>query len=98
MAELKEGFLDKDTLRKKFNGIEKNVRALLADVKIIKEKEPEEDTGMFTKRTMPPTNCASCEKGINNLLTGNADHQNWKKLPFREPNERIARVSKAIHL
>ena len=60
----------------------------------IRDREPEEDTGMFTKK--PLANCASCEKNINNLLTSGADHQNWNRLPFREPNERIARYAQGF--
>ena len=48
---------------------------------------------MLTKSKVTLTRCASCEKGINNLLTGPSEHQNWNRLPFREPNEMIARVS-----
>ena len=49
---------------------------------------------MFTKK--PLANCASCEKSIHNLLTNGADHQNWNRLPFREPNERIARYAQGF--
>ena len=60
----------------------------------LRDKEPEEDTGMFTKK--PLANCASCEKNITNLLVNGADHQNWNRLPFREPNERIARYGQGF--
>ena len=57
----------------------------------MRDKEPEEDTGMFSKAKLPAANCASCDKNITNLLNGPGEHQNWNRLPFREPNERIAR-------
>jgi hypothetical protein len=38
-------------------------------------------------------NCASCDKGIVNLNGMRAEHISWNRLPFREPNERIAKVS-----
>ena len=60
-------------------------------VTFLREKEPDPDVGMLTKSNL--TKCASCEKGITNLLVTAAEHQNWNKLPFRDPNERIARVS-----
>lgn len=41
-------------------------------VTFLKDKDPEPDVGMFTKNSM--TKCASCEKGIVNLLTGAAEH------------------------
>ena len=44
---------------------------------------------MFSKKIL--ANCASCDKNITNLLQNGSDHQNWNRLPFREPNERIAR-------
>jgi len=55
--------------------------------------KPEEESGMFTKKYVGPVNCASCEKNITNLLGERVDYHAWKRLPFREPSERIARVS-----
>ena len=49
---------------------------------------------MFTKKYVGPVDCASCEKGIVNLNGLRAENVAWNRLPFREPNERIARVSK----
>ena len=54
---------------------------------------PDEESGMFTKKYVGPVNCASCEKNITNLLAQPVDYHVWKRLPFREPSERIARVS-----
>jgi hypothetical protein len=54
---------------------------------------PVEDDAMFTKKYVGPVDCASCEKGIVNLCGMRADNVNWNRLPFREPTERIARVS-----
>ena len=48
---------------------------------------------MFTKKYVGPVDCASCEKGIVNLCGMRAENVNWNRLPFREPTERIARVS-----
>ena len=59
-------------------------------------KAPQEDDAMFTKRYVGPANCASCEKGIVNLIGQPVDYHAWKRLPFREPSERIARVSSQI--
>lgn len=55
---------------------------------------PDEESGMFTKKYVGPVNCASCEKNITNLLAQPVDYHVWKRLPFREPSERIARVRK----
>ena len=53
---------------------------------------------MFTKKYVGPVNCASCEKGIINMSGQPADYHAWKRLPFREPSERIARVSNRLKL
>jgi len=52
-----------------------------------------EEDAMFTKKPLGGMSCASCERNITNLSGVIADYQPWKKLPFREPSERIARVS-----
>lgn len=59
----------------------------------MQNKTPNEDDAMFTKKYVGPVHCASCEKGIVNLAGQPADYHVWKRLPFREPSERIARVS-----
>lgn len=51
---------------------------------------------MFTKKYVGPVNCASCEKGIINLNGQAADYHAWKRLPFREPSERIARYGQGF--
>lgn len=59
----------------------------------LQDRKREEDDAMFTKKYVGPVDCASCEKGIVNLCSKQADKVHWNKLPFREPGERIARVS-----
>jgi hypothetical protein len=46
---------------------------------------------MFAKKPLGGWSCASCERNLINLHGQMADFLAWKKLPFREPNERIAR-------
>jgi len=85
-------FLEKEVIQKRLNKIDRNVRLMKNELTEIKDKGEEEDTGMFTKKMIAQqTNCASCEKGIKNLLTGHAEHQNWNKMPFHKPNDNIAR-------
>jgi hypothetical protein len=48
---------------------------------------------MFTKKPLGGMSCASCEKDIINLYGKKADYLPWNKFPFRDPSERIARVS-----
>ena len=58
-----------------------------------RSKSVDTDDAMFTKKSVGPMDCASCDKGIVNLYGMRADHLSWNRLPFREPNERIAKVS-----
>jgi hypothetical protein len=51
------------------------------------------EDAMLTKKYVGPADCASCEKGIVNLNGMRAEHLVWNRLPFREPNERLAKVS-----
>ena len=50
-----------------------------------------EDDAMFSKKHLGPQACASCDKNLTNLQGMAADYNVWKKLPYRDPNERIAR-------
>jgi hypothetical protein len=51
---------------------------------------------MFSKRHLGPLACASCEKNIVNMYGQKVDHHVWNKLPFRDPNERIARYGQGF--
>ena len=62
------------------------------------QSTPVEDDAMFTKKYVGPVDCASCEKGIVNMQALRAENVNWNRLPFREPTERIARVSSILTL
>jgi hypothetical protein len=54
----------------------------------------EVDDAMLTKRPLHNQSfCASCDKEVLNLYQKKyADFQSWKKLPFRNPGDRIAKV------
>lgn len=50
-----------------------------------------EDDAMLSKRHLGPSACASCDKNLVNLNGLAIDYHVWKKLPFRDPAERISR-------
>ena len=52
---------------------------------------PNEDDAMFTKKHLGPMACASCEKNLINLIGQPVDYHVWKRMPNRDPSERIAR-------
>lgn len=58
-------------------------------------KNNEEDA-MFSKRHLGPQACASCEKNLINMYGQQVDYYAWKRLPFRDPNERIAKYGKGF--
>jgi len=51
---------------------------------------------MFSKKHLGPLACASCEKNLINMYGQAADYHVWKKLPFRDPSERIARYGQGF--
>ena len=51
---------------------------------------------MFTRKPLGGNSCASCEKNITNLQGKMAEYFPWQKFPFRDPNERIARVGQGF--
>jgi len=52
VIQMKGLFLEKEPLQKRLNKIDRGVRLLKNDLTTIKDKEPDEDTGMFTKRAL----------------------------------------------
>lgn len=80
----------KEETSKKFAMVTKKIRDL---VETFQNTSPREDEGMFTKKHYGPINCASCEKNLIGLNGLPVEHHAWKKLPFREPGERIARYA-----
>ncbi len=56
----------------------------------------EEETAMLAKKPLG-WSCASCQKDLTNISFGQQNQfQNWNKLPFRNPGERIARVGQGF--
>jgi len=55
-----------------------------------------EQDAMFSKKPLGPQACASCEKNLTNMYGQAADYHVWKKLPFRDPSERIARYGQGF--
>jgi len=75
--------------------IEKNIKNLFDHITRLDSggRGDTEEDAMFTKKPFGPVNCASCEKDVVNLQGIKADFLAWKRLPERNPGDRIARVS-----
>jgi len=74
----------------------KNLFELMLASGLIKSEEQEEegDKVMLTKR--PLNYCASCERDIRNLSPHAGHHLSWKKLPFRDPHDRLAKAGQGF--
>lgn len=82
-------FATKDEMNKRFAQLAKKIKEILELLR--RREEGNDETAMLSKKHLGPVACASCEKNLVNLEAVQADHYPWKKLPFKDPNERIAR-------
>ena len=82
-------FAMKEDVHKRFSQLSKKIRELF-DL-MSRNQTQVDDSAMFSKKYVGPASCASCEKNITNLEGQRADYHVWKNLPFKDPNERIAR-------
>jgi len=78
--------------------IEKNIKNLFDHItRLDTGGNPNcEDDAMFTKKPLGPVNCASCEKDVVNLQGVKVDFLSWKRLPERNPGDRIARYGQGF--
>lgn len=95
LEQLTKKFADKKDTKKALKLLEKqlkNLYELFMQSRNTGGNDNEEDA-MFTKKPLGGMSCASCEKNIINLHGIKADYTPWNRFPFRDPSERIARVS-----
>lgn len=90
-------FANKDDVMKRFAQLSKKIREIMD----LLSRQGGADGGheqdaMFSKRHLGPQSCASCEKGLVNMYGQAVDFHAWKKLPFRDPSERIARYGQGF--
>jgi chromosome segregation ATPase len=55
-------------------------------------KRPTGDDAMFAKKPLGGWSCASCETNLEKLKGISAAYYSWNKMPYRDPNDRIARA------
>jgi len=65
--------------------LQKNLKNLY-DLFMSLKGEGNEDDPMFTTKALQ---CASCTKGVQNMIGFRADHVNWGNFPFKEPADRM---------
>jgi hypothetical protein len=84
-------YADKKEMLKRLANIEKQIKALFDIIMNQQSHRETEEDAMFTKKPLGGVSCASCAKDITDLQGKIADYQPWKRLPFKEPGERISR-------
>jgi hypothetical protein len=96
MSTTTKKFADKGDTKKALKALEKQLKNIyeLYITKSGNGSGDEGDDAMFSKKPLGGFSCASCEKKLMNLQTSPADYKPWGKFPFRDPNDRIARVRK----
>jgi hypothetical protein len=82
-------------MMKRFAQLSRKIKEIL-DILSKQGNQPNEDDAMLTKKHLGPVACASCEKNLINIYGQAVDHYPWKKLPFRDPNERLARYGQGF--
>lgn len=51
---------------------------------------------MLSKKPLVGVTCASCEKKLVNMTGLPVDYNPWGKFPFRDPQDRLARVGQGF--
>ena len=78
--DLANQFADRVENDKAHKLLQKNLKNLY-DLFMSLKGEGTEDDPMFTTKGI---NCASCAKGVQNMLGFRADHINWNNFPFKD--------------
>ena len=67
--------------------LQKNLKNLY-DLFMSLKGDGTEDDPMFTAKGIF---CASCTKGVSNMIGFRADHTPWNNFPFKEPSMRMSK-------
>ena len=86
--DLANQFADRVENDKAHKLLQKNLKNLY-DLFMSLKGEGTEDDPMFTTKGL---NCASCAKGVINMIGFRADHHPWSNFPFKEPGQRMAKA------
>lgn len=92
---LTKQFADKADTRKALKIHEKQFQNLY-NLIMSKGGGDNEEDAMFSKKPLGGLSCASCEKGLIDMHGKRVEFMPWNKLPFRDPQERIARVGQGF--
>jgi hypothetical protein len=85
--DLTNQFADRVENDKAHKLLQKNLKNLY-DLFMSLKGEGTEDDPMFTTKGL---NCASCAKGVINMIGFRADHNPWGNFPFKDPKDRMSK-------
>ena len=88
-------FADRRDTNKAVRLLERNMKNMYDLFTNKDEINMDTDDAMLSKKNLGFT-CMSCEKNLVNLEGKKVDFNNWGKMPFREPSERILRVGQGF--
>lgn len=80
-------FADKNETKKAFKYMEK----LMKETETVKTVR-EGDDAMLARKPLGGWSCASCQKHLEKLMGKIGPYQQWNKMPYRDPADRIARA------
>jgi hypothetical protein len=86
--DLANQFADRVENDKAHKLLQKNLKNLY-DLFMSLKGEGTEDDPMFTTKGL---NCASCAKGVINMIGFRADHNPWSNFPFKDPAQRMSKA------
>jgi hypothetical protein len=92
LADLKNQFADRIDNDKAHKLLQKNLKNLY-DLFMSLKGEGNVDDPMFTTKHL---HCASCAKGVHNMIGFRADHTAWNNFPFHDPNNRMAKMGQGF--
>lgn len=92
IMDLKNQFADKMDNDKAHKLLQKNLKNLY-DLFMSLKGEGNEDDPMFTTKHL---HCASCAKGVHNMVGFRADHSAWNNFPFKDPGSRMVKLGQGF--
>ena len=81
-------FADRADTKKALKYLESLIREFIE----FGSKKPSGEDAMFAKKPLGGWSCASCETNLEKLKGMAAAYYSWNKMPYRDPNDRIARA------
>ena len=93
LADLRNQFADRIENDKAHKLLQKNLKNLYDLFMSLKGEGGNVDDPMFTTKHL---HCASCAKGVHNMIGFRADHYNWNNFPFKDPNTRMAKMGQGF--